>query len=69
MLTFSGIGVYRPALFADIARGTRAPLAPLLRAAAAQGRVTGEHFHGRWLDVGTPQRLAALDAELKATRA
>jgi MurNAc alpha-1-phosphate uridylyltransferase len=69
MLTFSGIGVYRPALFAAIARGTRAPLAPLLREAAAQDRVTGEHFRGRWLDIGTPARLAALDAELKASRA
>ena len=69
MLTFSGIGVYRPALFATIARGTRAPLAPLLREAAARGRVTGELFRGRWLDIGTPDRLAALDAELKAGRA
>lgn len=69
MLTFSGIGVYRPALFATIARGTRAPLAPLLREAAARGRVTGELFRGRWLDIGTPERLAALDAELKAGRA
>jgi MurNAc alpha-1-phosphate uridylyltransferase len=69
MLTFSGIGVYRPALFAAVARGTRAPLAPLLREAAARGRVTGELFRGRWLDIGTPERLAALDAELKAGRA
>ena len=69
MLTFSGIGVYRPALFAAIARGTRVPLAPLLREAAARSRVTGEHFRGRWLDIGTPERLAALDAELKASRA
>jgi MurNAc alpha-1-phosphate uridylyltransferase len=66
MLTFSGIGVYRPALFAGIASGARAPLAPLLRDAAARGRLTGERFGGRWLDVGTPERLAALDAELKA---
>jgi MurNAc alpha-1-phosphate uridylyltransferase len=68
MLTFSGIGVYRPALFAAVGRGTRAPLAPLLREAAARGRVTGELFRGRWLDIGTPERLAALDAELKAGR-
>lgn len=69
MLTFSGIGVYRPALFAAVARGTRAPLAPLLREAAARGRVTGELFRGRWLDIGTPERLAALDAELTAGHA
>jgi MurNAc alpha-1-phosphate uridylyltransferase len=69
MLTFSGIGVYRPALFAPVARGARAPLAPLLRDAAGHGRVTGERFGGRWLDVGTPERLAALDAELRASGA
>ena len=69
LLTFSGIGVYRPALFAAIPRGTRAQLAPLLLEAAARGRVTGERFGGRWLDIGTPERLAALDAELKAGRA
>lgn len=63
-LTFSGIGLYRPALFADIAPGTAAPLAPLLRAAIAAGKVGGEHHAGRWVDVGTPQRLAELDKEL-----
>jgi MurNAc alpha-1-phosphate uridylyltransferase len=66
MLTFSGIGVYRPALFAGIAPGERAPLAPLLRAAADRGRLGGEHFAGRWIDVGTPERLARLDEELRA---
>jgi MurNAc alpha-1-phosphate uridylyltransferase len=69
MLTFSGIGVYRPELFRPVARGARHQLAPLLRDAAAHGRLTGEHFHGRWLDIGTPERLAALDAELGARRA
>lgn len=64
--TFSGIGVYRPALFDGIARGTRAPLGPLLRAAAASGRIGGEVHAGRWTDVGTPERLAALDAQLRA---
>jgi MurNAc alpha-1-phosphate uridylyltransferase len=64
-LTFSGIGVYRPELFRDIAPGARAALAPLLRAAMAAGRVTGEHYTGRWVDVGTPERLARLDAELR----
>ncbi|ACL71662.1 N-acetylmuramate alpha-1-phosphate uridylyltransferase MurU [Thioalkalivibrio sulfidiphilus] len=64
-LTFSGIGWYRPELFADHAEG-RFPLAPLLRAAMAEDRVSGEHHHGRWLDVGTPERLAQLDAWLVA---
>jgi MurNAc alpha-1-phosphate uridylyltransferase len=65
MLTFSGIGVYDPALFAGIGRGAKAQLAPLLRRAADADRVTGEHFRGSWADVGTPERLAALDAELR----
>jgi MurNAc alpha-1-phosphate uridylyltransferase len=64
--TFSGIGIYRPQLFAGIRRGEAAPLAPLLRAAMAQQRVSGELYTGRWTDVGTPQRLAALDAELRS---
>ena len=62
-LTFSGIGVYRPALFEGCSPG-RFPLAPRLRAAMAAGRVSGEHHRGRWIDVGTPERLAALDREL-----
>jgi MurNAc alpha-1-phosphate uridylyltransferase len=68
MLTFSGIGVYRSELFAGIAPGEKAQLAPLLRRAADAGRVSGEHFRGRWVDVGTPERLAALDAELRGAR-
>jgi MurNAc alpha-1-phosphate uridylyltransferase len=64
-LTFSGIGCYRPELFAGIPPLTKAKLAPLLRAAMARGQVTGEHFTGRWEDVGTPARLANLDRELR----
>ena len=64
--TFSGIGVYRPQLFAGIRRGARAKLAPLLRTAMAEQRVRGEQHGGRWVDVGTPQRLAELDTELRA---
>jgi len=63
-LTFAGIGAYRPELFADIVPGSRAALAPRLRRAIAAGRASGEHFRGRWVDVGTPDRLAALDKEL-----
>lgn len=65
-LTFSGIGVYRPALFAGIVPGQVAKLAPLLREAMAQGKVSGELHRGRWTDVGTPQRLSELDTELRA---
>ncbi len=65
--TFSGIGLYKPALFANIARGSKAALAPLLREQIAQGRVSGEHHRGTWVDVGTPQRLEELDRQLHAT--
>ncbi|HUX31134.1 MAG TPA: nucleotidyltransferase family protein [Thiobacillus sp.] len=65
LLTFSGIGVYHRALFADTAVAEKAPLAPLLRWAIDAGRVSGEHFDGRWVDVGTPARLATLDGELR----
>ena len=64
--TFSGIGIYRPQLFAEIQRGRPAKLAPLLRVAMDAGRVSGELHVGRWVDVGTPQRLAELDAELRS---
>lgn len=60
-LTFSGVGVYRPQLFDDCQAG-RFPLAPLLRAAMAANKVSGEHYAGAWFDVGTPQRLADVDA-------
>ncbi len=62
-LTFSGIGWYDPALFRDLPPGRHA-LGPLLREAIAAGRVTGECYRGDWRDIGTPERLAALDAEL-----
>ena len=65
-LTFSGIGVYRPELVAHHAPG-KFGLAPLLRAAMHEGRVTGEHHRGAWTDVGNPQRLAELDALLRRT--
>ncbi len=61
MFTFSGIGLYTPALFAGIERGAKAKLAPLLRAAMRKGAVSGELHTGRWMDVGTPERLAELD--------
>ena len=63
-LTFGGIGVYRPELFAGLDPDAPARLAPLLRAAMNRGAVTAEHFGGYWLDVGTPERLAELDVRL-----
>jgi MurNAc alpha-1-phosphate uridylyltransferase len=65
-LTFSGIGVY--ALFAHCRPG-KFPLAPLLRAAMRAGQVSGERYRGRWHDLGTPERLRALDRELAEGRA
>ena len=63
-LTFSGIGVYHPRLFADCKAGAF-PLAPLLRRAMAAGAVSGEHYQGRWFDIGTPERLQQLDRLLR----
>lgn len=63
-LTFSGVGVYHPAAFADLPAGAR-KLAPLLRAWMAQGRVGGAQLAGAWRDIGTVERLRALDDELQ----
>ena len=62
-LTYSGIAVLHPQLFADCVGGAFR-LAPLLRQAIAQGQVSGEHFAGHWIDVGTQERLAAAEALL-----
>jgi MurNAc alpha-1-phosphate uridylyltransferase len=63
-LTFSGIGVYRPELFAELPEG-RFPLAPILYDACRNDRVSGEYHEGEWWDVGTPERLAMLDQRLR----
>lgn len=67
--TYAGIGVFSPSFFAEIQPGTVMKLRPLLDAAIAAGTLTGERFAGRWVDVGTPQRLTELDAELLQWRA
>lgn len=65
LLTFSGIGVYAPRLFGGIPPSAKVPLAPILRKAIAADRVSGEHYRGRWHDIGTAERLQALDTELR----
>jgi MurNAc alpha-1-phosphate uridylyltransferase len=61
-LTFSGIGIYHRDLFKDLVIGAPEKLAPLLRAAMEQNKVSGEKYVGPWHDVGTPQRLQELNA-------
>jgi|SRR5688572_4476849 MurNAc alpha-1-phosphate uridylyltransferase len=65
--TYSGIGIYRPEFFAGCTPG-KFPLLPLLRRAIAARELSGELHTGRWYDVGTIERLQALDAELARTR-
>jgi MurNAc alpha-1-phosphate uridylyltransferase len=63
--TFTGIGVYMPGLFASLEKNRAAALAPLLRAAMSKEQIIGDHYNGVWIDVGTPERLSALDASLR----
>ncbi|APP74826.1 N-acetylmuramate alpha-1-phosphate uridylyltransferase MurU [Xanthomonas vesicatoria] len=73
--TYAGVGIYRPALLhnwqstigaspENTGASPRFPLAPILRAQMAAGLIAGIHHAGRWTDVGTPQRLEELDAQL-----
>ena len=59
MQTYSGISIFTPEFFKDCPSGS-VPLAPILRKAASQGRVTGSHYQGQWQDIGTPERLSDL---------
>ena len=67
-LTYGNIGIFSPALFEGVRPG-RAKLFPWLYRFAEQGRVSGEHYRGRWHNVGTPAELGSLDAELSASAA
>ncbi|HMD58818.1 MAG TPA: nucleotidyltransferase family protein [Steroidobacteraceae bacterium] len=58
--TYAGIAVFNPQFFAGCVPG-KFPLLPLLQRAMAQGRLRGELYQGLWSDVGTPERLAALN--------
>jgi len=66
LLTYSGVGVYTAELFAGLEPGVR-PLAPLLRTAIERSQISGEHYHGQWWDIGTPERLQQLDRYLQET--
>lgn len=65
--TYAGISVLSPRLVDGIAAGRKAQLAPLWRAAAERGEVSGELYEGYWSDVGTPDRLNDLAARLRRT--
>lgn len=64
ILTFSGVGVYHPNLFADVVIGQPAKLAPLLRKAIDNNAATAQYYKGVWHDIGTPERLSQLDESL-----
>lgn len=65
-LTFSGVGVYHPGLFEGVQPALPSKLAPLLRREMARRRILGQHHQGIWVDVGTPQRLEALDRQVRS---
>jgi N-acetyl-alpha-D-muramate 1-phosphate uridylyltransferase len=65
MLTYSGIGLYRPELFAPYAPGKRS-LREVLNAAIARDAIEGVHYRGGWSDIGTPERLEELRRRLSA---
>lgn len=62
-LTFSGIGIYRPEMFAGH-QVTKLPLKPLLVEAMSHKQATGQHYQGKWSDIGTVERLTALAKQL-----
>ncbi|ENV48217.1 hypothetical protein P255_01097 [Acinetobacter brisouii CIP 110357] len=63
-LTYSGIAVISPEMFAGLAEGKR-PLAPLLKDAMLQGRISAQKLPAAWVDVGTPERLSDLDRQIR----
>jgi MurNAc alpha-1-phosphate uridylyltransferase len=66
--TYAGLGIYRPELFAGCSPG-KFTLLPVLKRAIAARRVQGQLHRGEWVDVGTMQRLAELDARVRARQA
>ena len=66
-LTYSGIAVLHPRMFAGLENGKR-PLAPLLKQAMQQQQVSAEKMQAVWVDVGTPERLEQLDQQIKQNK-
>lgn len=64
-LTFSGVSVVDPQMFKDLPAGKR-PLAPLLKQEMLNGKISASKLQGHWVDVGTPERLSALDSAIRA---
>ena len=63
-LTYAGVAVYHPRLFADVDPNRPAPMLPLMLRCIARDRGIGAYYGGTWADIGTIERLAALDAAL-----
>lgn len=66
-LTFSGVSVISPKIFEGLEAGKR-PLAPLLKAAMLNHQVVASKLVGIWVDVGTPERLTALDLAIREAK-
>ena len=66
--TYSGVAVMSPKLVRTVRSGDKAPLAPLLRGAAGERRISGEVFEGLWQDVGTAERLAELESQIASRK-
>lgn len=66
--TYAGVAVMSPQLVGAVPGGAKAPLAPLLRAAAERRLISGERYPGLWQDVGTAERLRELESTLRSRR-
>ena len=63
-LTYSGVAVINPKMFDGLENGKR-PLAPLLKQGMLDGKISAEKMQAAWVDVGTPERLTALDLQIR----
>ena len=63
-LTYSGVAVINPKMFDGLEQGKR-PLAPLLKQGMLDGKISAEKMQAAWVDVGTPERLTALDLQIR----